>query len=126
MALAYGKEMQQEPTNWNVGDLKQALRQLQNTVASVGAETNLRDMVGQLVSLFRQTNGETELDSSAIAKSEARSLWVEMDKQIRLLELDVLFWQAASGSNAVRRQQQMNDRIDLLLRYCDAWLEKWG
>lgn len=45
---------------------------------------------------------------------------VEIDKQLRLLELDVRFLHVARQSEtAVQRQAQMCDRVRLLMHYCD-------
>ena len=52
-----------------------------------------------------------------------QSYHVEIDKQLKLLGVDVLFLQAARQSATTQqRQQQMHDRLDILQRYCEALL----
>jgi hypothetical protein len=48
----------------------------------------------------------------------------EINKQLRLLSMDVIFLQASrQGQTMQQRQQQMDDRVKLLLKYCQALLE---
>ncbi len=64
-----------------------------------------------------------ELD--AVMEPRSRSLQVEINKQLRLLATDVMFLQAAK--QAVTRQQrleQVSDRVNTLIGYCDALLQK--
>lgn len=50
-----------------------------------------------------------------------QSYQVEIDKQLRLLSLDATFLQAARQPTTIaQRQQQMDDRLQMLLRYCEA------
>ncbi|MGI0487372.1 heterocyst frequency control protein PatD [Pantanalinema rosaneae CENA516] len=52
-----------------------------------------------------------------------QAIQVEIDKQLRLLGMDVMFLQAARQTATVaQRQQQIRDRLNLLSRYCDAVL----
>jgi hypothetical protein len=68
------------------------------------------------------------LETEAIVPTTAvriRSIQVEINKQLRLLATDLLFLQAARlSATASQRQQQICDRIELLLRYCEAVIEK--
>jgi hypothetical protein len=58
------------------------------------------------------------------AQSQVQSYQTEINKQLRLLGMDVMFLQAARQSTtAQQRQAQMIDRIKTLLRYCDALLK---
>lgn len=48
-----------------------------------------------------------------------RAIQVEIDKQLKLLSMDVLFLQTArQATTAEQRQQQMGDRLEQLERYC--------
>lgn len=48
-----------------------------------------------------------------------RAIQVEIDKQLKLLAMDVLFLQTArQTTTAEQRQQQMSDRLEQLERYC--------
>jgi translation initiation factor IF-2 len=56
--------------------------------------------------------------------SKVQSYQTEINKQLRLLGMDVMFLRAARQSaTAQQRQTQMGDRINLLVRYCDALLK---
>jgi len=53
-----------------------------------------------------------------------QSIQIEINKQLRLLSMDVLFLQTARQSATLhKRQEQMSERIELLLRYCQMVLE---
>ncbi|HIK16547.1 MAG TPA: heterocyst frequency control protein PatD [Leptolyngbyaceae cyanobacterium M33_DOE_097] len=53
-----------------------------------------------------------------------RSIVVEIDKQLRLLEIDGLFLQnARQAATQTQRRDQIRDRLVLLNRYCEALLQ---
>jgi valyl-tRNA synthetase len=55
----------------------------------------------------------------------SQSYQVEMDKQLRLLQVDVQFLQAARQPEKVNQRMTMvGDRLRTLMRYCDALLER--
>ncbi|HEY9643991.1 MAG TPA: heterocyst frequency control protein PatD [Coleofasciculaceae cyanobacterium] len=61
------------------------------------------------------------LDATEAAKIQ--SFQVEINKQLRLLGTDLMFLQAARlSATQSQRQQQISQRLDLLLRYCEAVL----
>ncbi|HEY9630155.1 MAG TPA: heterocyst frequency control protein PatD [Coleofasciculaceae cyanobacterium] len=61
------------------------------------------------------------LEAAVAAKTQ--SFQVEINKQMRLLKTDLMFLQTARLTiTQSQRQQQMGDRIVLLLRYCEAVL----
>jgi hypothetical protein len=48
-----------------------------------------------------------------------RAIQVEIDKQLKLLAMDVLFLQTArQATTAEQRQRQMSDRLEQIERYC--------
>jgi hypothetical protein len=62
-----------------------------------------------------------ELDSEV--EHQVQSYQVEMNKQLRLLGMDVLFLQAAQqAATTKQRRSQVNDRLKTLIRYCEAVL----
>ena len=62
-----------------------------------------------------------ELTGEAAQRSQAYR--VEMDKQLRLLAMDVMFLQAAKQATTMQqRLNTMGDRLTTLIRYCDALL----
>jgi hypothetical protein len=75
--------------------------------------------------LFQQEIASLDLEALDSEDSlKARSIQVEINKQMRLLATDLLFLQAArQPTTANQRQQQIGDRVDLLLRYCAALME---
>jgi len=52
-----------------------------------------------------------------------QSIQTEISKQLRLLAMDTMFLKTArQPETSQQRRQQMGDRLDLLLRYCEAIL----
>ncbi|MEB3231158.1 MAG: heterocyst frequency control protein PatD [Leptolyngbyaceae bacterium] len=65
-----------------------------------------------------------ELQAQPPSHSRWQSLCTEMHKQLRLAEIDVQFWVAARQSGtALRRGQQLCDRLSTLIGYCDAGIK---
>jgi hypothetical protein len=74
--------------------------------------------------LFREQVSALALDElvGAIAQ-RSQAYQVEMDKQLRLLALDVMFLQAAKQAATVQqRLKVVGDRLTTLIGYCDALL----
>lgn len=64
-------------------------------------------------------------EKDTLAESHIQSYQTEINKQLRLLGMDVMFLQAARQSaTAQQRQAQMGDRLDLVIRYCQTLLEE--
>lgn len=105
--------------------LQQQVEKLQTMLTtSPIAVAALKSAISELQTLF-QTNilsiSIAELDPQLAQRIQ--SYQVEIDKQLRLLGMDVMFLQAARQMATVeQRQQQIRDRLNLLLRYCDALL----
>lgn len=106
--------------------LQKRVEALQTTIAHPSIEVaTLKSTVSELQAVF-----QTEILPISIADLDpqlaqrVQSFQVEMDKQLRLLGIDVMFLQAARQTATVeQRQQQIRDRLNLLSRYCDAVLE---
>lgn len=61
------------------------------------------------------------LDSESVTR--VQSVHTEINKQLRMLGMDVVFLQTARQSLTVqKRQAQMGDRLTLLLNYCEMLL----
>ncbi len=104
---------------------QQALEQLRLAAAQpIGDSVSLKSDVAELQLLFQdQILGLSTTDLPVDVEQRVQSYQVEMNKQLRLLGMDAMFLQAAR--QAVTREQrrnQMNDRIGVLLRYCEALL----
>jgi hypothetical protein len=82
--------------------------------------------VQQIVPLTEADSPEREVRESASSErnlAKEQSYQTEMSKQLRLLEIDVMFFQGARQvSTAQARLQTISDRLTTLIRYCDAIL----
>jgi oligoendopeptidase F len=58
-------------------------------------------------------------------QAQLQPIQTEISKQLRLLETDAIFLKAArQPATAEQRQQQIQQRLELLLKYCDAVISK--
>jgi hypothetical protein len=89
-----------------------------NTTNTQLDATELRQRLASLKQLFvQQIIPLTEVDS------REQSYRTEMSKQLRLLEIDIMFFQGArQESTAQARLETISDRLTTLIRYCDAIL----
>jgi hypothetical protein len=73
-----------------------------------------------LQATFSQTIAQIDLaNMPPPANHRLQSLQVEIAKELRLLQVDMLFLQTAKQPETVaHRQQQMRNRLGTLLRYC--------
>ncbi|MBD2078069.1 heterocyst frequency control protein PatD [Phormidium sp. FACHB-592] len=104
---------------------KQTLQQVQQRAVSPNANSlMLRSEVTALQQYFHEQLLSLSTDTfSTTTQQWVQSYQVEMDKQLRLLGMDVLFLQAAKqAATALQRQQQVCDRLGTLQRYCEALL----
>ena len=79
----------------------------------------------QVQQFFQQQVGPLELAEldGAIAP-RVQAVRTEMQKELRLLAMDVMFLQAARQSvTQQQRQEQLGDRLEKLLGYCQVLLE---
>lgn len=79
----------------------------------------------QVQQFFQQQVGPLELAEldGAIAP-RVQAVHTEMQKELRLLAMDVMFLQAARQSvTQQQRQEQLGDRLEKLLGYCQVLLE---
>jgi hypothetical protein len=82
----------------------------------------LKIAADQLQQLF-QSQILTLSSAGAHLPQSLQSLQVEIDKQLRLLNMDLLFWQSAHRPETrQQRQTQMQNRLTLLGQYCAAVL----
>jgi len=60
-------------------------------------------------------------DLAPAVEQRLQSFQVEINKQLRLLGMDVLFLKSARQVTTIaQRRSQMGDRVQLLIQYCDA------
>ncbi|MBD2598329.1 heterocyst frequency control protein PatD [Nostoc spongiaeforme FACHB-130] len=83
-------------------------------------KTQLRQRVADLQQLFQR-----EIVPLATADSKELSYQTEISKQLRLLEIDITFFQGArQAATAKTRLQTMSDRLTTLIQYCHAILQQ--
>ncbi|OUL18165.1 hypothetical protein BV372_34370 [Nostoc sp. T09] len=88
---------------------------------------SLKQFFGQqIVPLSEVDSREREVRAEASSDrnfAREQSYRTEMSKQLRLLEIDIMFFQGArQESTAQARLQTIRDRLTTLIRYCDAIL----
>lgn len=107
-------------------EFKQALEQLQQTAA--GNQLNLSLLHKGFVEIqefFQQQIVSLDMrDLDSDDEPKVRSVQTEMSKQLRLLGMDVIFLQAArQPGTAQERQNQVQQRLQTLISYCDILLQ---
>lgn len=103
----------------NLEELKDVLSQ--DTVD----RSHLKSSVAKLQDFFQNQILTLDLDElEPVLAQQVQSVQIEIDKQLKLLSLDALFFQAAKQpSTAQHRAKQASDRLTLLVRYCDFLLD---
>jgi hypothetical protein len=92
------------PEEWNIALMKSALTEVQQIFQTQLLSLNLNDLDPKL-------------------EHQVRSFNVEIDKQLRLLTVDLLFLQSAKQPATIaQRLQQVRDRLQTLIRYCNILL----
>lgn len=107
-------------------EFKQALEQMQQVAAGTQPDApRLRQSFLLAQQFFQQQI--VSLDPSDLepdSEPRVRSYQTEMSKQLRLLEMDVTFLQAArQPETAKARQLQLEHRIQTLQGYCDTLVQ---
>jgi hexokinase len=100
----------------------QAMQRADSTDPQLGTllEVNLRRLQ-QLQQLLQADETADQAEQPFIA--QAQPLQTEINKQLRLLETDLIFLKAArQPATLQQRHQQIQTRLTLLLRYCEAIL----
>lgn len=106
-------------------ELQQALQQVQAIATRHTPDGDmLQSRFLKAQQFFQQGIVSLELQglSPAVA-TQVQSYQTEINKQLRLLGMDVMFLKTARQSvTAQQRQAQLRDRIDLIIRYCETLL----
>ncbi|NDJ25102.1 heterocyst frequency control protein PatD [Nostoc sp. B(2019)] len=97
------------------------LEQLRADVTTTGLDAPaLRQRLTSVQQLFGQ-----EIVPLTDEDSRVQSYRTEISKQLRLLEIDVMFFQGArQASTAQARLQTIGDRLTTLIQYCDAIMQQ--
>jgi hypothetical protein len=106
--------------------LTMLLKQLHSDVTTSEVDqSELRLRVTSLQQFFQQqilplVNNDTDSNN----ENRIQSYQTEISKQLRLLEIDVLFFQGArQASTAKNRFQAIGDRLTTLIEYCNAIMQ---
>jgi hypothetical protein len=106
-------------------ELRQAVESLSQAIAQDDYDcTQLKPSFLHLQTLFQTKIQPLELDALEPPMAhQIQSFNVEIDKQLRLLNMDVMFLQAAKqAATTEKRLNQVRDRLMLLIRYCNGVL----
>ncbi len=106
-------------------DKYQALATLLEKLRSDATTTQLDAVELRQRSAFLQQFFAQQIVPLADADSKEQSYRTEMSKQLRLLEIDVMFFQGArQPATAQARLQTIGDRLTTLIKYCDAIIQQ--
>ncbi|NJM71391.1 MAG: heterocyst frequency control protein PatD [Scytonema sp. RU_4_4] len=106
--------------------LKVLLKQLHSDVTTTIVDApELLQRVRSLQQFFQQQIVPlVNLDTYSKDEGRLQSYQTEMSKQLRLLEIDVMFFQGArQASTAKSRLDAIGDRLTTLIEYCNAILQ---
>ena len=112
--------------NQHYQKFKQVLLHLQGMAASVPLDApKLQQNFLEAQQFFQQHILSLDAgDLEPADESRVRSYQTEMSKQLRLVEMCVMFLQAArQPETSINRQQELSRRIQTLVSYCDALLQ---
>ncbi len=105
-------------------ELQQLLVKLESAVRSGATPVDLRAALTQMQQFFQSR--VLSLNLGALPpelEHRVQSFQVEIDKQLRLLGMDLTFLQAARQVETIeQRRHQVKERIGILSRYCDGLL----
>lgn len=106
---------QQIQANLRVGVVEPA-----EIVKSSSNQQAIQEGLAQIQQTFHQNLANLNLPDETI-QTQLQPIQIEISKQLRLLETDAIFLKAArQPATAEQRQQQIQQRLELLLKYCDA------
>ncbi|MBD2777020.1 heterocyst frequency control protein PatD [Iningainema tapete] len=95
------------------------LREYVNKSTHNAAE--LRQRLASLQQFFQQQIVPLNNEADSYPQSRIQSYQTEISKQLRLLEIDVMFFQGArQASTAQHRLNAISDRLTTLTEYCKA------
>ncbi|AFY56092.1 hypothetical protein Riv7116_3642 [Rivularia sp. PCC 7116] len=99
---------------------KTLLRQLQADISSnLTNAAELRQRLASLQSFFR-----ADIVPLTTQYPTEQSYQTEMSKQLRLLQIDIMFFQGARQASTIKeRIDALTERLTTLIGYCDAILK---
>lgn len=101
-------------------EFKTLLRQLHSHISSNATNADLlRQHMASLQNFFQQ-----EIVNLTTQYPTEQSYQTEMSKQLRLLQIDIMFFQGARQASTVKgRIDALTERLTTLIGYCDAILK---
>lgn len=106
-------------------EFQQALKQMHETAAQNWQVAGLRDQFQELQQLF--TSQIVSLNSDNLSPEYAsrwQSVQTELYKQMRLLDADLMLWQASrSSATSLSRAASVRERLKTLMVYCQTLLQ---
>ncbi|GAA6621762.1 heterocyst frequency control protein PatD [Scytonema sp. NUACC26] len=101
------------------------LKQLHSEIAATQLDaTEIRQRTLDLQKFFQQQIIPLVNDDTSSLNRRIQSFSTEMSKQLRLLEIDIMFLQGArQTSTAKGRLDAIGNRLTTLIEYCNAILE---
>lgn len=107
-------------------EFKQVLERVRESADAAADGATLTSEVSDLQHFFEHQI--LSLDASEllpVIEQRVQAYQVEINKQLRLLGMDVMFLQAARQADTrAQRWRQVSDRLSVLIRYCDGLLGK--
>ncbi len=104
--------------------LSEVLQQLQKGDTPIDASGLYQKFLAAQQFFQQQILSLDTSDLNQDTQSRIRSYQTEISKQLRLLEMDIRFLQAAKAKETANtRQLQISDRLKTLQRYCEAILQ---
>jgi hypothetical protein len=107
-------------------ELQQSLQRLLVTTDSNNLNpTRLQASTAEIQNFFQQSILSRDFSTlNSVDESQVRAVVVEINKQLRMLSTDAMFLKAArQPDTAAQRLQQIDDRINTLIRYCGILLQ---
>jgi hypothetical protein len=109
-------------------DFRQKLEEFSQIADDGTHELPLKHWVNELQQIFQGRILSLNLDElKPELEQRVRSIQVEINKQLRLLGMDMMFLQAARQPETLQqRQNQILERVYMLKRYCEMVIEEGG
>ena len=106
--------------------LQQKVEELQDSLTGSAEPLALKTAIAALQTFFQTQIWNLNLQNlESNLEHQVQSINIEIDKQLRLMNMDGLFLQAARQENTIeQRKQQVRDRLLLIVRYCDGVVGK--
>jgi hypothetical protein len=104
---------------------RQRIDQLQTIAAQTGAIAEFQDIFSQAQQTEKGLAASERIHVEKAGEDKVQSYQTEINKQLRLLEIDLMFLRTArQAATTGQRWKMVSDRLQLLIIYCDALLSQ--